>query len=141
MLSTALKKIKNNDSTFIVIKDNKIVHEDKGIGVSCIRKVLNSNPSLLNDSIIVDKIIGKAAAMLLIPNKIKEVHSLVMSTSAIKILNNYNITNTAVQTVDVISNRTNTGMCPLEESVFNIEDFNEAHIAIEKKIEYLMSLK
>lgn len=139
MLSIAKNKIKNKEHTFIIIKNNKIVYEDSGIGVSCIRRVIASNKELLSDAIIVDKIIGKAACMLLLLYNVKEIHTLLISDNAIKLLEEYNTTYTYDSRCEYIINRTNDGMCPLETSVLNIKDFNEAKIKIEETISILMS--
>ncbi len=141
MIALAKNKIKDNEATFIIIKNNEIVYEDSGIGVSCIRRVINSNPTLLQDAIIVDKIIGKAACMLLIPYNVKAIHTLLISETAIKVLDEYKVNYAYETSAEYIINRTNDGMCPLEKSVLNITDFNEAKIKIEGTISILMKAK
>lgn len=138
-LDKTISKVKNNEFSFAVIKDNKIIHQDFGLGVSCIRKLINTNPAILENSIIVDKVIGKAAAMLLIPTGIIKIHALVISKPALTILLNNNIETTYDQLVEFITNRNNDGMCPLEKSVQFIDDFNEALIEIENTIKILMN--
>ncbi len=137
-LEKTIAKIKNNEFTFAVVKDNQIIYQDFGLGVSCIRKLIKVNSSILEKSTVVDKVIGKAAAMLLIPYGVSKIHALVISKPALEILQKYNIQTTYNQLVEFISNRTNDGMCPLEKSVAFIDDFNEATIAIEDTIKILM---
>ncbi len=141
IIDKAINIIENEEASFIIIKDNEIVYKGIGIGVSPIRKLIKEDSSLLNNAIIVDKIIGKAASMLLIPFNVTHIHSLVMSKSAVSILNEYNILATYNKLVDYIENRTKSGMCPLEESVKDTFDLNEAVINIEKTIEILMKNK
>ncbi len=137
-MNKAINKIKNKEYSFIIIKDNKIVYEDNGIGVSCIRKVINTNPDLLTNSIIVDKIIGKAACMLLLPYNIKFIYSILMSQNAVNILNEYNINYEYEELTEYIINRTNDGMCPLEQSVLNVSNLDDAKLKIEETISILM---
>ncbi len=137
-IDLARKFVDNDEYSFIVIKNNEIVYKDKGIGVSPIRRLLSTNKKLLHNSIIVDKIIGKAALMLLIPFDIKFIHANLISNEAIKLLEKENIKYSYNNKCEYIINRTNDGMWPLEKSVLNVSDYNDAYNIIEDTIKILM---
>lgn len=65
VIEEAKQLIKENVCTFVVIKDGKIIYQDKGNGVKPIIKLLETDSGLREDAIVVDKLIGKAAALLL----------------------------------------------------------------------------
>ena len=71
---------------------------------------------------VADRIVGKAAALLYIDLKVKEVYGEVMSVRGKEVLEKYHIPYTFQTLVEGIRNRTNTGSCPMEMAVQDIED-------------------
>ncbi|OOB80538.1 MAG: hypothetical protein BEN19_04385 [Epulopiscium sp. Nuni2H_MBin003] len=131
-------KIKCGEATFIIVKNNTIVYEDSGIGVKPIMKIINYNPEIINGAVVADKVIGKAAAMLLCKFKARYVCGILMSRTAIQILKSYNVEYKYENLVDTIKNRTNDDLCPLEKCVANTNDIDEGIINIKNTIAELM---
>lgn len=134
----AKEMIAAEEATFVVIRNNQIIYHDKGNGVRPIMKVLDSNPEILKDAIIVDKIIGKAAAMMLSMGKSVRVHGNLMSQVAAEYLERKGIEHSYERCINVISNRTGDGICPLERAVADIEDEQEAYNKLKETIAELM---
>ena len=88
-----------------------------------------------------DKVVGNGAAFLYVLLGIQELHAGVISQSACHTLKQYNIAFTYDTLVPMIRNRTNTGICPMEEAVIGITDPQQARIAIIKKIAALAAQK
>ncbi len=88
-----------------------------------------------------DKIVGKASALLFVLCKITSVYACVISTSAIDILNKNNIYYEYSQSVEYIRNRTDTGLCPMEETLKDTEDPIVAFGLLKKKIEEMRKLQ
>lgn len=84
-----------------------------------------------------DKVVGKAAAFLYVLLGVKEVYAEIISEPARQTLENFNISHQFASKVKAIRNRTNTGFCPMESAVLDIDDPNEALKAIIKKLEEL----
>ncbi len=139
MIKQYYTRIHNQISSFIIVKKDTILHEDIDIGVKPIMKIIHSNPTLLQDNIIIDKVIGKAAAILLVKYKAKEVHGLLMSESAMQVLKKHNIPYYYEASVPFIKNRSNDGLCPLEDSVYKCDDIEQGYENIKKRIEQLMN--
>ncbi|WMJ22576.1 DUF1893 domain-containing protein [Paludicola sp. MB14-C6] len=139
-LQKAINILKEQNYSCVVIKDD-LVHCANGIGVKPIMQWLREDEAFFANAYVADKVIGKAAALLLVMAKAKSVYGKVMSESAIAILEKYHIRYEYDTKVSFIANRTNTGMCPLEQSVVAIDAPNEAYIAIQNKIAELMSSK
>ncbi len=84
-----------------------------------------------------DKVIGKATAFLYVLLNIKAVYANVISKSALKVFNEYNINIEYTTLVDFIINRKGDGICPFECAVMEVSDPEEAFKAIKKKREEL----
>lgn len=74
------------------------------------------------DAYAADKVIGKAAALLLVLAGIKGEYAPVMSESGLYILSYYGILASCDTCVPTILNRAGTGPCPMEEAVDAIKD-------------------
>lgn len=91
----------------------------------------------MSDAVLVDKVIGRAAAAIAICGKVKHVHGELMSEDAIEFLNKNGITTSYTILVHRILNRKRDGLCPLEQSVEGVEDAASALLALRKRIETL----
>lgn len=80
-----------------------------------------------------DKVVGKAAAFLYVLLGVKQVYAPVMSRLARETLIKHGIKASYDTLTDAIRNRTDTGFCPMETAVRDIEDPSEALAAIRKK--------
>lgn len=134
----AIELINNNKASFIIYNKD---YYDIGIGVKPIIKIIDTNKLLLDNAYIVDKIVGKASAMLFVKYNIKYIHGILMSKQAINVLEYHNIEYTYDNICEYIVNRTNIGLCPLEDCVKNIDinDINNAEINIRNRIRELMN--
>lgn len=105
-------------------------------GVAPLLSWIKSGTDLKNFS-AADKVVGKAAAFLYVLLGVKEVYAEIISEPASQTLENFNISHQFASKVMAIRNRTNTGFCPMESAVLNIDEPNEALNAIIKKLEEL----
>lgn len=86
-----------------------------------------------------DKIVGKAAAMIYALLKVENVYAPVMSEEGARVLRKHGITPIYDTLVKEIRNRMDTGICPMEEAVKDIENPSEALNAIKQKIKQMMA--
>lgn len=87
----------------------------------------------LRDAVVADKVIGKAAAFLLVLGGVREVYAGVISIPAADVLQNAGIPYTYEKKVQNIENRRHDGICPMESAVLKTEDPKEAFLILEKK--------
>ncbi|MGN0346844.1 MAG: DUF1893 domain-containing protein [Lachnospiraceae bacterium] len=80
-----------------------------------------------------DKVVGKAAAYLYVLLGVEEVYAVTMSESAREIFTQYNVAFQYETLTSEIRNRTNTGLCPMEEAVKDAVHPSEALENIRKK--------
>ena len=87
-----------------------------------------------------DKVVGKAAAFLYVLLGVNAVYAPVMSKSAYEILSEHGIEPLCDLSVEAILNRSNTGLCPMEKTVMDIDDPETAFLMIKNKIESMAVL-
>lgn len=138
VIDEAKQMIRENTCSFVVIKEGRIVYQDKGNGVKPIIRLLDTNRDLLQDAIVVDKIIGKAAALLLRLGQVKMVCAITMSESGKNYFNSIGVPSECDKCIDVISNRKRDGICPLERAVSDIDDPAIAYEKLKETISELM---
>ncbi len=141
VIKLAISEIREEKASFIVIKNEKIIYRAQGPGVKPIIELHESvrGREFLRDSIVVDKIIGKAAAMILDLGKVSKIHGVIMSKAAQRYLDSTDIEYSCDEQVEVIQNRAGDGVCPIESSVLDISSPEQGYIEIKKVIDRLMS--
>ena len=119
-------------NNYSIIASNGYYSSDDGIK-PVITKVIEDK-DYFKDLSVVDRVIGKASASLLIYSGVKEVYGLVISISAKQLFEKYNIPYKFDTLVNYIENRNKDGMCPMEMTVKDIDDLEKAFIALKNKI-------
>lgn len=116
--------------TLIVYKEGKTsFYDERGIQPLLLRL----NDGTFKNAFVADRIIGKAAALLHVYGQVKEVYSPVISKPAITVYKKYGVKYTADNVIDNIRNRKNTGLCPMEMKVKEIDDPKQAYLLFTKK--------
>ncbi|WP_251623914.1 DUF1893 domain-containing protein [Odoribacter lunatus] len=104
-------------------------------GVADLYKLLHREPAFLKNASVADKVIGKAAAALMIAGGVKEIYADIISQPALSLLQPTGIKVKYGQCVDHIINRTQTGWCPLETICYPIHSVQEILPCIQEFIE------
>ncbi len=131
----------NNEAKCVVIKNNNIIAKYIGMGLRPILEIYRNHPEAMRDGVIVDTVIGRAAAFVIINGGAKRVYSLLMSSSAKELLEEHNIQIEYDQLIPEVFNRDRTDLCPLERCVLGESSPTAAMEKIYKQIEILMSNK
>ena len=132
-LERAKSLLKSTDSTLCVVSGDDVFTSQER-GVKPLLFLLKEKKELLKGASVADKVIGKAAALLMVLGEIKEVHTLIISEPAIKVFEKYNIPCFYDKKVDRIVNRTGDGLCPMETLCLDVEKPKEAFEKITKFI-------
>ena len=128
-----LKEILLNDNhTIVIYKNDASVFISDDRGVVPLMKLLQEDKSQLLDSIVVDKVIGKAAALLMVFAGVKEVFTPTISSPAVEVFKNHDIKITFDSEVDRIINRKGDGLCPMETLCLDIDNPEEAFFRISR---------
>lgn len=137
-LVKATEILKKEHCSFVLYHNENQIACETGIGLKPIMAVLRQDKRGFEGAVIADKVIGKAAALMVVLGGAEAVHGDLMSETAIKVLERFQVPYTNTVVVPIIENRTQTGMCPLEQSVQQVEDPEEAYDVIEETIKQLM---
>lgn len=100
-------------------------------GVKDLYCLLKEMPELLKGAFVADKVVGKAAAALMVVGGVTDVFAGVMSTPARDLLQAGGVETDCLREVPHIVNRTQTGWCPLETLCFGLRTPEECLIRIE----------
>ncbi len=128
----AISMVRDNTASCVVVKKGRIISAESPRGISHIVDLHDKN--MLKGTFVADKIIGKAAAIIFILSGIKACFGETVSKSAIDLLEKNGIKVTYDICTDVIENRTGDGMCPMEMTVKDIDDFSLALKMLKKKV-------
>ena len=104
--------------TCVLCKEDQVLTDDRR-GVKPLLELLNQD---LRGFCAADKVVGKAAALLYRLLGIVEIYANVISEPAVAVLKNGGISVYYGEIVPAIRNRTNTGFCPMETAVWDIDD-------------------
>ena len=124
------KKLKSklNDKVCLYIeRDNKTLFESCDKGIGALADVYKRKKAILVNSFLADKIIGKAAGIILILGKVNAVYGEIMSESAYDLLKKYDIKVFYGKKVPIIINREGNDMCPMEKSVIGIDNMEKGY--------------
>ena len=116
--------LKLEDHSLLVYKDGNITFQDEH-GIQPL--LIQIKKKGLKNAIVVDKVIGKAAALLLVYGKVKQVHTNIIAKDAIKVFDKYNVEYSYVELVDNIQNMKKDGLCPMEQKVLNVDSPKKAY--------------
>lgn len=89
-------------------------------GVKDLYRLLRQEPELLAGAFVADKVVGKAAAALMLLGGIAELYTDVASRPALDLLRTAGVPVRCTLEVPRIVNRTGTGWCPLETRCYNL---------------------
>lgn len=108
-----LIEILRREKCSLVVKNHDIVTTYSKPGVRDLEYLLDHDPEMLHGATIADKVIGKAAAAMVVVGGVKELYAEVMSTKAIPFLEKAGIAYTYGTLVDTIKEE--GGRCQLEK--------------------------
>lgn len=121
----AINELNKTDYSLIIVKDQQVKYRSKEESVGSIVGLFDNNPKLLKDSVVADKIIGRAVAMVCDVGDVNFCYGQIVSEGAIDIFNKNNLSYQAEKKVKAIKNKDNTDLCPIEKLTLNIEDSAE----------------
>jgi len=131
-LLAEMKTLVMSGVSCVAAKDGVIVAQETGRGIMPIMKLLSDGK--LAHALVVDKVVGRAAAATCIVGKVKKVHAMMMSAEAAALLKAHGVEASADKTVPKILNRDLTDSCPMEQTIDGIEDPAEMVKALKSRL-------
>lgn len=135
LIAEMFSRLEKGD-TCVLAKDGIIIARDNSRGVKPLLDFLDTGK--LKGAIVVDKVIGRAAAAICILGGVSEIHTKVISDGAKELLKKYGIVVSAKKAVKEIENRNKTGACPMEDVVRGLDD---CKVMVDKVVEKLKTME
>ena len=136
-----MKSLLNQDDIVCIVSKGDQLLTSNLKGIRPWVKWLRECPEVLEGAYVVDKVVGKAAAMLMIVSKVKTLYTPVMSENALQYLTDQKIDFSYERTVAYIKNNEKNGLCPMEQTVIDVEDAHQGYQLLLEKIAELMAKK
>lgn len=133
-MNLARKILSSEDYSIVVIRDGKILIYKKGDGIKPILKVIDELGDEIQDTVVGDRILGKASAFLCRYSKVKGVYSPQATKTAIAILIIGGIPCQVDEMIPAIKNKSGDGLCPFEKMLKNVERPDEAYKILKEKV-------
>lgn len=134
-MNNYLKKL-DEGSNLIIIKNRKtIFSSDKNGMFPLLEAIENVGLPKLANSIVVDKMVGKAAALIFCYFKAKKVYTKIISLKGKAVLEKFNIKYFSEKIIPDILNKTETDVCPFEKTVSDVNDPVEGYKKLKKCFE------
>jgi hypothetical protein len=122
-----IQRLEDESKGLIILKNDREIYSSAESGIAGLLNAMERiGATSLKDSVIVDKVVGKAAALIMTCFAAREVHARIMSVAATSVLQKHSTTFSYLQLVDEIMDRSGLGICKFEKLVSEVEDPKEA---------------
>ncbi len=129
------KAILKAEGLTCVVKSGETFYRATERGIRPLMEWLSQD--ILRGAAAADKVIGKAAAFLLVKGGAQAVFAGVISTPAAEVLRTAGIEYVFEHQVPFIQNRKGDGMCPMESAVLSADDPEEAFLRLQETLRKL----
>lgn len=134
-LSRYINELEEKGLSLLVYRDGEIVYSGYGRGVGPLINALETiGKEKLEGSLVVDKIIGRAAAFLIAYMEAAEAHAITLSATAMEVFQKYGLKFQFRHEVPVVRGEDGAPLCPFERLVQDVNDAEEAYKKIKAKM-------
>ena len=131
-LNEAIALLKDGVTIVIVSGEKHVTSNERGI--KFILGLVENGDDILRGASIADKVVGRAAALLMVKGGVKEVYAEVLSIPAQEVFIKYGVKHEYKTLVQGIINRKGDGQCPMEKAVLGIDSPDEAAKVLREKL-------
>lgn len=129
----ALLQIVNADHLSLAVYNHDSLSTYQSRGVQDLLLLVSEEPDRLQGAIVADKMVGKAAAALMISAGVAEIYTNLICTPAKELLHDAGVAVHAAEEVPQILNRDRSGQCPIDSRL------NDA-MSVEECVEILRAM-
>jgi hypothetical protein len=132
---TLLAELNEEKLSLLILEESRVLYCSRADSIKPLVEAIDLlGPNTLKGSTVVDRIIGKASALLICYFGAGAAVAEVMSARGTKVLDLYGVKHFANTSVREIRNRSGTGTCPFEKIVLRVENPAEAYHLIKQKL-------
>jgi hypothetical protein len=133
-LNLAREVLSTTDCSIVVISFGKIWKKKKGDGIKPFLEVIEEMGEEINGSVIGDRILGRASALLCRYIKAKAVYSPQGTKTGIALLIMGGVPCQVDRLIPIIKNRAGNGLCPFEKILKDVISPEEAYQILKNKV-------
>lgn len=135
-LSAFVEELREKGLSLMIYRDGELVFSSFGRGITPLLDAVEAlGLEHLHGAIVVDKFIGRAAALIIVHVKASEAHAALISAGAKEVFRKHGLRHLFADETDVIAGSDGVGLCPFERLVMDISDPAEAYAMIRAKAE------
>ena len=133
-MDVARNILSKTDCSIVVVKNGNILTKKQGDGMRPILEAIDELREDMQGSIVGDRILGKASALLCVYSKVNGVYSPQATKTAIAVLIRAGILSQTEETIPYIKNRDGDNLCPFEKMLVDVDSPDEAFKILKEKV-------
>jgi hypothetical protein len=118
--------------TLVIVKNRELIYESNRSGITSLLESIEKFSEELFGSSLADRVVGRAASLLIVYSHIKNVYAYVISKEGLRTLIENNVHTEFKNYVPKILNREGNDVCPYEEFSYSIESIQEAYTKLKQ---------
>jgi len=119
--------LRGKNLSLVMVKRGTPLFESHSSGISGLLQAIDSLGNILSGASVADRVVGRAAALLLTYSRTKEVYAATMSNEGLKVLKENGIPVEHDNLVPKILDKEGKNICPFERFSLSIKTPNEAY--------------
>jgi hypothetical protein len=121
----AKRLIEERGLSLIVMRDDQVIFESTESGLKPLVEVYTTLKDL-SGCVVVDRLVGRAAAFFFVEMRPSFVHAFIISEGAIDLLKKHGVKFSCEEKVPFVLSRDGKSMCPFEKILLDVNDPKEA---------------
>jgi len=136
-LGALLGRLKDQGLNLLIIRGGRPIYSSGEAGMApLLRAIDRLGLEELRGSTVVDRIVGRAAALLISHFRAGDVYAGLLSRGAVEVLERHGVRWESESVADRIMNRYHTDICPFEKMVLQIEDPGEGYERLRRELRH-----
>ncbi len=129
-----LEELDKTGNSLMIYKGGRLIFQSASKGIRPHLEAIETHGEALHGTLMVDKIVGRAAALLILYSEAAEAHAQVLSRPGKQVLDMHGLPTRYEELVDNIKMKDGSIYCPFERMVQGVTDPIEAYAAIVEKM-------
>jgi len=136
-MNSYLEELDKTGNSLMIYSDGRLIFQSASKGIRPHLEAIEEHGEALRGTLMVDKIVGRAAALLILYSGAAEAQAQVLSRPGRQVLDMHGLPTSYVELVDHIKMKDGSIYCPFERMVQGVTDPVEAYAAIVGKMRSL----
>jgi len=132
-----LEELDKTGNSLMIYSHGQLIFQSTSKGIRPHLEAIETHGESLRGTLMVDKIVGRAAALLILYSGAAEAHAQVISRPGKQVLDLHSLPTSYVELTDHIKMEDGSIYCPFERMVQGVTDPGEAYTAIVAKMDSL----